>query len=236
MSVKPFLTAEWLQLAFANYIVDPAVLASYIPAKTEIDFCNNKCFVSLVGFMFSKVRVKGIRIPLHTDFPEVNLRFYVRHRDDKEWKRGVVFVKEIVPKPAISFVANTFFNERYATLPMMNNRKYEAGKISVSYSWKKGGWNSIAVTADQNTVPLMANTEEEFITQHFWGYSSGKGHTWEYHVSHPAWNMHPVRDYKISCDFGKLYGDNFSFLANQQPDSVFLANGSAVEVYNKRII
>ena len=44
------------------------------------------CYVSLVGFMFKNTRLLNIPIPFHTDFEEVNLRFYVKHFDGNEWK------------------------------------------------------------------------------------------------------------------------------------------------------
>ena len=97
----PFLTSEWRKLAMANYIVDPSVLEPYVPNKTRIDFFKSQCSVSLVAFMFIDTRVKGIKIPFHVNFEEVNLRFYVKQDD----KHGVVFIKEIVGKPAVSFIA-----------------------------------------------------------------------------------------------------------------------------------
>lgn len=81
----------------ANYPVDPASLRSLVPARTELDSWQGDTYVSLVGFQFIKVRVKGVRIPFHSNFPEVNLRFYVRYRDEGKWKRGVVFIREVVP-------------------------------------------------------------------------------------------------------------------------------------------
>ena len=237
MSQSPFLTAEWRELIFANYSVDPALLTAYVPAKTELDFYKGQCYASLVGFNFRNVRVRGLKIPLHTSFPEVNLRFYVRYKETNEWKRGVVFIKEIVPKPVISFIANTFFGEHYATMPVSYNRKDEAGKFSVSYAWKFDSWNLLRVTANENKTGINENSEEEFITQHFWGYTSiNKTKSGEYHVTHPAWQVHPVIDYEIQCDFGKLYGPEFGFLAQEKPVSVFLAEGSAVAVYGKRYI
>ncbi len=104
---KTFLKAEWRKLVMANYAVDPALLMNYLPNKTELDFWNGTCYVSLVGFMFQNTKVMGIKIPFHVDFEEVNLRFYVRYKDAGEWKRGVVFIKEIVPKPMLKIVANT---------------------------------------------------------------------------------------------------------------------------------
>ncbi|HKZ67392.1 MAG TPA: DUF2071 domain-containing protein [Chitinophagaceae bacterium] len=237
MSTKKFLTAEWRKLIMANYTVDPAILASYLPANTELDTWNGKCFVSLVGFMFLKTKVLGLRIPFHSSFPEVNLRFYVRYKENGEWKRGVVFVHEIVPKPALSFVANQLFKERYLTMPMKNHWSNGNNEISVRYDWKPGKWNSLEVKASMQSQIIDAGSEAGFITEHYWGYTRiSKEKTGEYYVEHPKWEMYPVSEYNIDCGFGSLYGKNFSVLENQKPGSVFLAEGSGVSVYRKRII
>src|SRR6187399_3219316 len=113
-----FLKAEWRKLIMANYVVDPGLLKDYLPGRTELDLFSGNCYISLVGFLFKNTKIKGIKIPFHTNFEEVNLRFYVRHKDNGTWKRGVVFIKEIVPKPALTFVANTIYKENYVTMPM----------------------------------------------------------------------------------------------------------------------
>jgi len=172
MSTRPFLTAEWRDLIMANYIVDPSLLSMYLPSKTELDFYDGQCYVSLVGFMFRNVRVMGLSIPLHTDFPEINLRFYVRYKSNNEWRRGVVFIKEIVPKRAITLIANTFFGERYVTMPAMHKRKQESGNLTVSCVWKSRNWSELMVIADENKRPLREGSDEEFITQHSWGYTA----------------------------------------------------------------
>jgi uncharacterized protein YqjF (DUF2071 family) len=100
-SSKVFLAAEWNYLAMLNYEIDPIILAPLVPANTELDFYNGKTYVSLVGFLFQNTRVAGIPIPFHRNFEEVNLRFYVRRKADDGWRRGVVFIKELVPRRAI---------------------------------------------------------------------------------------------------------------------------------------
>ena len=243
MSNRKFLTAEWRKLIMANYSVDPSILRQYLPAQTELDFWNGKCYVSLVGFLFKNVKVKGIKIPFHVNFPEVNLRFYVRYMDNNDpiaigWKRGVVFISEIVPKPAIVFVANTIFKEHYLSLPMRYNWKNDKEDLLVRYEWKKNKkWNSIGVTADSKAIALQAGSEEEFITEHFWGYSAiSATQTNEYHVEHPRWNIYPVNEYSIDCDFENLYGESFRHLTDRKPDSVFMAEGSDIAVFQKRVL
>ncbi len=238
MKQRKFLEAEWRKLLMANYVVDPAVLKGYLPAGTELDLWEGRCYISLVGFLFQNVRVRGITFPFHKNFPEVNLRFYVRFKEGPEWKRGVVFIKEIVPKWPITFIANTLYDEHYATMPMRAVFRNEGNLVTVAYEWKKKNkWNRLEVTADKDPVPIAKGSEEEFITEHFWGYSArGKDKTTEYHVSHPRWDIYPLNSYRIDCDFRSVYGDAFSFLQEEKPVSVFLAEGSEVSVYTKKAL
>jgi uncharacterized protein YqjF (DUF2071 family) len=234
---KTFLQAEWRKLAMANYIVDKRVLDQFIPHKTEIDYWDNRCHVSLVGFMFLNTRIKGFKIPFHVNFEEVNLRFYVRYNEQGEWKRGVVFIKEIVPKPALSLIANTVYGENYETMPMKHSWTKSPGDLTVEYQWKKKNWNSFKVIAEKQSSPIKADSEEAFITEHYWGYTKiNDRKTSEYGVEHPTWEVYPVREYQIDVDFKTIYGVEFDFLKNEKPASVFLAEGSEIIVREGRTI
>lgn len=235
---KTFLKAEWRKLAMANYDIDPQILQPYLPNNTELDLWNGTCYVSLIGFMFLNTKIKGIKIPFHTNFEEVNLRFYVRYKDGDIWKRGVVFIKEIVPKHALTFVANTVYGEKYETLPMAHTWETYSDKLSVKYKWKKkDNWNSIQVITGLDAHPIMEGGEEEFITEHYWGYTKLKNNqTSEYGVEHPRWQVYETLEYLIDVNFGENYGSDFGFLDYQQPKSVFLAEGSLIEVKGGRRI
>lgn len=226
-----FLKAEWRKLVMANYSIDKRLLLPYLPHKTEIDLWNNTCYVSLVGFMFLNTRVRGIKIPFHVDFEEVNLRFYIRSNHHGKWKRGVVFIKEIVPRPALAWVANTLYGEHYETLPMQHAWKTPGDSLQVEYKWKGQTWNSLAVTTGAMPMDILDNSEEEFITEHYWGYTKhGERKTLEYGVEHPRWQVYETKDYAISVDFASTYGREFAFLTQEKPTSVFLAEGSEVLV------
>lgn len=234
---KTFLEAEWRKLAMANYAVDRSLLEKFVPYNTEIDLWNDICYVSLVGFMFQDTSVRGIKVPFHINFEEVNLRFYVRHKDNGEWKRGVVFVKEIVPKPALTFIANAIYKEHYVTMPMSHSWTTLEDSLIVEYKWKKCRWNSLKVIADKNAVQIREGSEEEFITEHYWGYTKLSGaKTSEYEVEHPKWDVYATKDYKIDVDFGSVYGQEFEFLKMEKPVSVFLAEGSIIKVKAGRTI
>ena len=237
MRQQKFLTAEWRKLIMANYETDPAILKKYLPAGTELDFWENKYYISLVGFMFLNTKLRGIKIPFHSSFPEVNLRFYVRYKSGNDWKRGVVFINEFVPRAAISFVANNLFKEHYVTYPMKHKWHF-SDKLMIGYYWKKNNqWNKLEATANINPFELKQGSKEEFITEHYWGYSSiNQNKTGEYQVDHPRWNIYPVEEYNINCNFKALYGNDFVFLNHLQPASVFLAEGSPVTIFTKKVL
>lgn len=233
-----FLKAEWRKLALANYVIDPEVLKSYVPAGTELDLWNGKCYVSLVGFMFINTRLLGIKIPFHINFEEVNLRFYVKRIENGEIKRGVVFIKEIVPLPSISMVANTVYKEHYQTLPMRHFWQIEDEIFLARYEWKVGKkWQSFEVKAYNTALAIPEGSEVEFITEHYWGYSKvNNSKTNEYQVTHPRWLHYEIENFKIQVDFGMTYGSDFSFLNKLEPKSVMLAEGSEITVEGQRKI
>ena len=213
----------------ANYEVPPEILAKRLPNGVSLDLNERKCFVSLVAFMFLDVRVLGIPVPFHVNFEEVNLRFYVKRETETETKRGVVFVKEIVPRFAIAFVAQTFYGEPYEAWAMNHTKTAN----SIGYDWRKGDFqHHIKVEIGANTGVPAENSHEEFIIEHYWGYTSrGAQRTDEYKVEHPKWELFNIEKHEIKVDFGELYGAEFAFLNGTQPHSIFMAKGSDVAVY-----
>ena len=227
-----FLTAEWRKLVLINYEIDPYILTPYVPHGTVLDFWKERCYISVVGFMFKNTRLLGIRIPFHVNFEEVNLRFYVKRKVGKEWRRGVVFIREIVPKPALTFVANSIYKEHYVTRPMRHEWITNGNRLSVGYQWKEAGnWNYIKVEAENTPTPILPGEEAEFITEHYWGYARiDEKRTNEYEVTHPRWEHYPIRSFDLSIDFENNYGKDFSFLKDVKPLSVMLAEGSEITV------
>jgi uncharacterized protein len=227
-----FLTAEWRKLIMANYIVADELLQPYLPAYTELDRYKGHCYVSLVGFLFQNTRLKSVPIPFHRTFEEVNLRFYVRHtKSTGEQRRGVVFISELVPRFALSLVANTIYGENYATVPLRHQWEQDEEQRSVRYQWRyKSRWDELQVKAAIHPQPIEGNSVEEFFTEHYWGYTKRGASTSEYGVLHPRWMIYPILQHSIDVDFGALYGSEFAFLSKREPESILLAEGSEIEV------
>ena len=227
-----FLTTDWRSLAMLNYEIDPAVLEPYVPYGTELDTWNGKHYISVVGLLFVDTRLYGVPVPFHRDFEEINLRFYVRHETAGEVRRGVVFVKEIVPKPAITTVARLFYNENYVTMPTSHSIKHDGSNMSVAYRWKQPNFtHGLDVRAEGSPVLLQDDTEEEFIAEHYWGYAAQRdGGTLEYEVEHPRWRVWRIQDAVLNCDVERLYGSEFAPYIGSAPASALLAEGSPVIV------
>ena len=227
--MRKFLTAEWRDLIMANYEVDPALLAPRIPHGTELDLHEGRCFVSLVGFMFLNTRVLGIPIPFHVNFEEVNLRFYVKRETAGEMRRGVVFIKEIVPRWAIATVARVLYGEPYERWAMRNDRSAQHAK----YGWERdGSRNSMSARLGAGLGIPGPGSHSEFIIEHYWGYTRrSETRTDEYKVEHPKWNLRDVVSSEIEVDFGAVYGSEFGLLTDSEPYSVLFAKGSEISVY-----
>jgi len=229
--MRPFLTAEWRHLVMANFEVDPAVLRPLVPAGTELDAHGGVTYASVVAFRFLNTKVRGLAIPWHRDFEEINLRFYVRREHAGETRRGVVFVREVVPRRLIAWVARYAYNEPYVALPT-RTRIDGAGRYE--YGWKQGSdWATLA--ASVTGVPQLPapGSVEEFISEHYWGYNRQRnGATIEYRVEHPQWQVWHAHECTFHCDIAALYGDAFVPFLSRAPASVFVADGSPVSVYD----
>jgi uncharacterized protein YqjF (DUF2071 family) len=227
-----------------NYAVDPdwlrALLATLIPAGTELDQFEGKAYVSLVGFRFLRTRVRGLWIPFHSDFDEVNLRFYVRRPGISPIRRGVVFLREVVPRYAIAKVAQVVYHEKYIALPMSHQviePTSEHGRVQAEYRWRyQGQWNRLRVAGSGRPALTAEGSLDQFITEHYWGYAAQPdGGSLEYAVAHDPWRVWTATEASFQGDTEKLtglYGPQLANLLGSEPDSAFLAEGSAVTVYS----
>jgi uncharacterized protein YqjF (DUF2071 family) len=235
---SPFLTAGWRHLLMLNFEVDPALLAARVPPGLELDVFEGRTFVSLVGFRFTDARVFGWSVPCHRNFEEVNLRFYVRRTDlctgESEARRGVMFIKELVPRRLVAWVARRFYNENFCKAPMRSRvmlpTREQNGAVEYAW-WLAGRWQRLAARIAGVPQPPAAGSEAEFIAEHYWGYSRQRdGSTLEYQVEHPPWRIWPTESAVYDADVAALYGTEFAAPLQRPPSSAFVAEGSDVLV------
>ena len=219
-----------------DYEIPLAVLEPLVPKHTVLDLFEGRALASMVGFRFLNTRVLGVPVPFHRDFDEVNLRFYVkRPMPDGSTRRGVVFVRELVPRAAIAYTARLLYNEPYTAVPMHSRvpptLRSSPGRLM--YGWFGNAQHQqLSVTALGAPQPLVSGSEPEFIAEHYWGYTPQRdGSTVEYQVAHPSWRVWPASDPSFDADVRGLYGAAFAAPLSVPPRSMFVAEGSPVTVY-----
>jgi hypothetical protein len=98
-----------------------------------------------------------------------------------------------------------------------------------------GEEHSFEIKAELAPTIINPDSEEEFITEHYWGYSKARNNnTYEYEVTHPRWDGYKVIEHRIKVNFKEVYGTDFTCLNTLEPTSVMLAEGSEITVENKR--
>jgi uncharacterized protein YqjF (DUF2071 family) len=232
----PLLRAQWRNVVMLNYEIAGGVLQPLVPAGTELDDFHGRLFISLIGFQFLKASLLHIPIPLHQHFVEVNLRFYVKRKAPDGWHHGVVFIREMVPRRAVSLGAALLYNEPYRTVPLREHVHMDGAASGapghVRYEWHlHQQWQHLEATTEGTPTPLEPGSEADFIATRHWGFGTfhgGRGI--EYHVTHPRWNIWKVHRHSLRCDVAELYGQRFVAPLSQPPASVFMADGSEVSV------
>lgn len=229
MTNRVFLSAEWKNLILLNYSVKDSDLKPYLPAGCELDYFENRAFVSLVAFQFLNTKVFGLKWPGFTNFFEVNLRFYVKFRD----QRAVCFIREYVPSYVITGLARMIYNEPYKRASISGTINKTQEQVSALYQLTSGSTSMLLDVIGENSPYLPSpSSMEHFFKEHEWGVGrSRKGETLIYRVEHPHWEIYPIIDMKVKVNWEILYGPPFHFLNQQKPHSVVFAKGSKVKVF-----
>ena len=236
---RPFLSTEWRDLLMLNYAIDLALARPFVPHGTELDSFEGKTYVSLVGLRFARTKISGsISIPFHSDFDEINLRIYVRRMENGRARRGVMFIREIVSRPAVTFIARLVYSENYMSLPLRHRIAMDSKGGTIEYQWNSKE-HSFRLYAKTLGDPARSEdgSLEQFITEHYWGYTQQPdGSALEYHVSHDPWRIWQADEARFEGDGAHLYGAEFGRVLARPPESAFIADGSPVLVYHGRRI
>ena len=89
MPAMPWImTQTWLDVLFAHWAVEPALLRARVPPELDVDLFDGQAWLGIVPFRMSNVAPRAIpALPKMSVFPELNVRTYVRVGD----KPGVFF-------------------------------------------------------------------------------------------------------------------------------------------------
>lgn len=230
MVLSPLFAANCRYLVIATFPVDPPVLATLVPAGTELDFFESATCITLTASLLLDARVMAVPLPLR-EFEEVSLRFYVRRRMAHGWQRGAVVLKRIVPPRAISLVAPVFHREPHLAMPIKHDILDRDGTVQIRYQWRRGKkWDSLAVEATGQARNTVAGSYEEFLIERSWVFPLSQSDAQEYRIEHPRWRIWRARSCEMQADFGPLCGDTFTPYL-RYPQAAFIVEGSYLQIF-----
>lgn len=230
--MKTLMTAYWTNLLTATYEADRSLLNEFLPAGTELNTWNGKYLMSIVAFIFSKPRVLNIPAPVYRSFEEINLRFYVRRKENNNWKKGVVFIREIAPARLIGLSAKWLYKENFISLPLKHEFHTNDDLQYINYACKvKNKWGQLNITCAAKEFDPEPGCIEGFIRDHYWGYTKNKNdRTAEFSIEHSSWKIYPATHFALNMNIGEIYGPGFTDYFDQKPVSVFLMDGGFTKV------
>ena len=229
------ITLDWQHLLTATWAVHPSLLAPMVPARAILDLWNGDALLSLVGMRAVNVRVSGLPVPLHQDFDQISMRFCVRREVAGETRRGLVFVKQIVPSASMTLVDRLLYHANYVNAPTRHD--IEPGEQGwTSYEWLVGErWNRFSAVRAGAAVAPAEQSIEEFISHRPWAYSrQADGSTLESCAEHPRWEVWPAQEMLLDCDVAPLFGVEYVPVFASQPIATFVAVGSTVALNTPR--
>jgi hypothetical protein len=216
------LTARWVDLLLVTYPIPDRLLEPRLPPGCSLDRYQGAALGSLVAFDFVDTKVGGIAWPGFTDFPELNLRFYVRGPDGA---RGVCFIREYVPSRLVAWIARGLYNEPYRAVPYRKDGA--AHLLAVGGREHRIAWHS-----DGEPFVPEDSSLAHFLKEHQLGFGvDRRGARTTYRVEHPVWRIWPRVEPRLEVDFALLYGEEWRFLGDLEPLSVVHAEGSAIAVH-----
>lgn len=232
------LTAEWRHLAFLNYVVDPTLLAPHLPAGVELDSYNGEHYLSVVGLLFQKLKLLGISLPDHQSFAQINCQFYVRRKKGKGWRRGVTFLRQIIPQELTAKVGRAVGRGNYLRTPTHHEISFEGGSVDhmgrpisdgvVKYGWGEGESERLEMRTTGLPQPTGFGPQEQFLSQRLWSYTARGPRTIEMRVEHPEWFYWEAGSTSLAADPESLGAGVFAEILKAPPESAFLAKGSKV--------
>jgi hypothetical protein len=228
-----FLTAEWRYVSMLNFEIEPSALARFLPKGTELDESRGRHFISLVGFLFLDTHVLGVPAFFHGNFEELNLRFYVRRDVGAERRRGVVFIRELVPLPLVAGTARLTYNEPYHTVPMRHTLVATDGELqSIEFCFGlQRDECRFTLHVESGPHEMAVGSNEEFLSDRLWGYTRQRdGGTVEYRVEHSRWKVWSPAAFQLDGPLAEFFDEPFASILSEAPASAFIADGSPVAV------
>lgn len=199
----PGVHMRWHDLLFLHWTVDVDRLRALIPSELELDLFEGKAYVALVPFEMRETRFRGLpNLASLREFPECNVRTYVRHAGEA----GVWFFSldaaSLLPVVgarllwSLPYVWSRIRIERDGETTRYDLRRVLGGRRS-RIVWRKGEGLSLSVPGS-----LV-----HFLTERYWLFARRFGRIRRGRVVHSPWSLR--RAELVECDDSLLKAAGF---------------------------
>jgi uncharacterized protein len=182
------MTQTWHDLLFAHWPVDPEVLRQKVPSQFDLDVFDGTAWLAIVPFRMTNVAPRGVpSLPWISEFPELNVRTYVRVGD----RPGIYF---------FSLDAGSTLAVRSTRLLL--NLPYRAATMTVTArandiaydSRRTDGPPEASFSATYRPIgapfEAAAGTLEYFLTERYCLYNLNHGGVpYRLDIHHPPWPL-----------------------------------------------
>ena len=187
------IAQRWSHVLFLSYPVDPQLLQARLPEGLEVDTWEGSGWLSIVPFYMSGIRFRGLPSVPFTDLWELNLRTYVRWRD----QRGILFFTLDTDSRLGQFVATRFFHLPYRVWKMAGavegmDYRFEA-KDSFRMNVKLGKF-------------AVEDPFDRWIADRYSLFTSGKRGLYRGDVEHEPWRLRVLDGVEFSDRFSEQFG------------------------------
>jgi uncharacterized protein YqjF (DUF2071 family) len=189
MPERPWLmTQSWHDLLFAHWTIAPALLRRKVPDVFPLDLLDGRAWVGVVPFHMTNVAPRGVpSLPWVSEFPELNVRTYVRVGD----KPGIYFFSLDAGSAIAATAARTLLALPYYTADIT----VELSGTRVNYrSARRGGESDARFEAmyepTSDVVRPLTGTIEYFLTERYCLYNLRHGgRPYRLDIHHPPWPL-----------------------------------------------
>lgn len=183
------MVQSWCDLLFAHWPISPERVRACVPTPLELDVFESDAWVTIAPFRVAGQRLRGLPpLPGASDFPELNLRTYVRVDD----RPGVWFFSLDAASALAVAGASTFYRLPYHRAEM--SVEHANGWIEFSSRRVKGDALFEARYRPSGAVTRPApGTLDHFLTERYALYTVLRsGRVLRAQIHHSRWNLQPA--------------------------------------------
>ena len=220
------LLQSWENLSFMHWKVDKEILKKYIPKNLTLDLYKNEAYIGVIPFMMKNVRPRwGVSVPFISDFPEFNIRTYVRSKNIK----GVFFLTLDAQSIITRIYASNFFH-----LPYRYSRGFVKRKRN-SFFWKS---NRIFGDYDlegsckgiEDARCAVKGSLDEFLLERYYLFTYDQKKIKKGFIHHKKWVFKKAKPKIIKNDFLQSFSLGIKNVFS--PDFCHISDGVKVKAWS----